>query len=257
MSVVGHNRLEALAADIRIAHDESRTAAEQAAERAIAAGHALLEAKDLVPHGGWSEWLEQNVGFSERTARRYMQLAKSGLKTATVADLGVRAAAEYLAEKRLAEERLAAAQREAERLAEERLEAEQREAERLEEERQIAEFLAEKFIVAEDILGRHGAEYAFHPLSEVFPLMRESEFLRLVASIRDHGLHQPIHLYEGQILDGRLRYLACLEAGVEPRFEEYVEDDPRGFLISMNVMRQSFEPQKLRRLLRVFQSLMA
>jgi hypothetical protein len=97
MSQAGHNRLEALAADIRQAHHESRTAAEQAAERAIAAGHALIEAKALVQHGEWASWLEWNVGFSERTARRYMQLARSGLKTATVAEMGIRAAAESLA----------------------------------------------------------------------------------------------------------------------------------------------------------------
>jgi hypothetical protein len=97
MSQAGHNRLEALAGDIRQAHAESRASAEQAAERAIAAGHALIEAKDLVQHGEWASWLEKNAGFSERTARRYMQLARSGLKTATVADLGIRAAAASLA----------------------------------------------------------------------------------------------------------------------------------------------------------------
>jgi hypothetical protein len=91
------NRLTALAADIQAAHREIQASAESMAERAIAAGNMLIEAKSALPHGKWNEWLTHHVGMSDRSARRYMQIARSGMKTATVADLGIRAAAEAIA----------------------------------------------------------------------------------------------------------------------------------------------------------------
>ena len=57
----------------------------------------LIEAKEAIPHGEWAGWLARNTGLSARTARRYMQLSKSGLESATVADLGLRGATERLA----------------------------------------------------------------------------------------------------------------------------------------------------------------
>jgi hypothetical protein len=47
------------------------------AAHAIRAGELLLEAKQLhVRRGKWEKWLADNVTFSARTARAYMQLAK-------------------------------------------------------------------------------------------------------------------------------------------------------------------------------------
>jgi hypothetical protein len=47
----------------------------------IEAGRLLNEAKPLVGHGGWSEWLEQ-IGLSDRTARHWMtQNGKDDTKT--------------------------------------------------------------------------------------------------------------------------------------------------------------------------------
>jgi hypothetical protein len=97
MSELGHNRLAELAGLIKSAHSDALQAAKRTADRALEAGHLLLEAKVSVGHGRWSGWLQENIGFSERTAQRYMRLAKSGLKSATVADLGIRAADSFLA----------------------------------------------------------------------------------------------------------------------------------------------------------------
>ena len=88
------NRLPALAAEIRDAHTAIQRGALAVAERAIAAGHALAEAKKLLPHGQWAKWLAANAGTSTRSAARYMALARSGLKSATVAEMGLAAAAE-------------------------------------------------------------------------------------------------------------------------------------------------------------------
>ena len=60
------------------------------------------------------------------------------------------------------------------------------------------------------------SKLAFHPLADVLPLIEGSEFAELVVSIKQNGLRDPITMLGEMILDGRNRYLACLEAGIEP-----------------------------------------
>lgn len=93
----GKNRLPTLAADIKAAHLEAQRSAQAMAERALEAGRLLIEAKEAVRHGEWSPWLKEHVDLPERTARRYMQLARSGVKSATVADLGIVGALDLMA----------------------------------------------------------------------------------------------------------------------------------------------------------------
>ncbi len=84
----------------------------------------------------------------------------------------------------------------------------------------------------------------YHPLSGIVPLLGGEDFTAFVANIRDNGLLEPIVLHpDGSILDGRNRYHACIEAGVEPRFRTFGDrasdgDDPRAFVISLNIMRR-------------------
>jgi hypothetical protein len=56
----------------------------------------LIEAKTLVDHGQWLPWLRENCALAERTAQLYMKIAKSGLESAMVADLGLQGAAEAI-----------------------------------------------------------------------------------------------------------------------------------------------------------------
>ncbi len=93
----GDNRLPQLAADIRAADGRCRRSAEEAAGAAIEAGHKLIEAKGLLAHGAWGAWLQDHAGLSDRTARRYMQLARSGLEIGHVADIGIREASRAIA----------------------------------------------------------------------------------------------------------------------------------------------------------------
>jgi hypothetical protein len=67
--------LSDFAAKIRNAHDTVRAACSYAVASAITAGDNLANAKKIVGHGYWSEFLRA-CGFHERTARRYTQLAE-------------------------------------------------------------------------------------------------------------------------------------------------------------------------------------
>jgi ParB-like chromosome segregation protein Spo0J len=77
-----------------------------------------------------------------------------------------------------------------------------------------------------------------HPIADYFPQMDDAAFAELVDDISEHGLLEPIVLYEGKILDGRHRYRACIEAGIEPEFTDYEGDDPLAFAISVNLRRR-------------------
>jgi len=65
--------------------------------------------------------------------------------------------------------------------------------------------------------------------------------MALAESIRREGLHNPIWLYEGAILDGKTRFEACGIASVEPRFEIFSGDDPVRFTISQNRLRRHMQ----------------
>lgn len=91
LSVAQQNRLTKLARDIRKLHESTDSLAKLARDKchealaeALLLGQALNEVKQIVGHGNWLKWLEENCPkVPERTARRYMQLANRPL----VADL--------------------------------------------------------------------------------------------------------------------------------------------------------------------------
>jgi N6-adenosine-specific RNA methylase IME4 len=80
--------------------------------------------------------------------------------------------------------------------------------------------------------------YEYHELANLFPLMDESQYSDLVADIKESGLIESIILHEGKILDGRNRYNACNDAGVEPSFVEYEGEDALSYVISLNLNRR-------------------
>lgn len=81
----------------------------------------------------------------------------------------------------------------------------------------------------------------FHAIAGIFPLMDGQPLADLTEDIRQHGQHEPIWLYEHQILDGRNRYRACLASGVDPVFRVYEGDDPVGFVVSLNLHRRHLD----------------
>jgi hypothetical protein len=57
-----------------------------------------------------------------------------------------------------------------------------------------------------------------HALCALFPDMPPEEFKEFVADIVTNGLAEPIDVWNGQVIDGKNRYAACVEAGIEPTF---------------------------------------
>ena len=53
---------------------EARAYAESAAMNLFQLGRVYTEAKKLIPHGGWQDWVRENGGMSERGAQQVMQL---------------------------------------------------------------------------------------------------------------------------------------------------------------------------------------
>jgi hypothetical protein len=90
------NSLTVLAARVKEALGDSAIAEKSAIEKALEAGSMLCEAKASCDHGDWLPFLE-SAGVPERKAQRYMRLARSGLKSDTVSDLGgIKAALRWL-----------------------------------------------------------------------------------------------------------------------------------------------------------------
>lgn len=80
--------------------------------------------------------------------------------------------------------------------------------------------------------------YKDHHLSELLPLMDDSEIAEMAADIQQHGQRAPITLYENKILDGRNRYRACKIVNVEPKVRHFTSGDALGFIVSANVFRR-------------------
>lgn len=60
-------------------------------------GKCLIEAKGMLSHGEWLPWLTEQVEFSERTATRFMRLAREWTNQTALSDLGATKALALLA----------------------------------------------------------------------------------------------------------------------------------------------------------------
>jgi ParB-like chromosome segregation protein Spo0J len=94
-------------------------------------------------------------------------------------------------------------------------------------------------------------ELAEHPFAAAMPAMSDTECAGLLADIRAHGLRDPITLYNGQILDGRHRYRACIELGIDPPTVDFVGSDRKAqeFVLSANYHRRHLSAEQKREII--------
>jgi hypothetical protein len=86
----------------------------------------------------------------------------------------------------------------------------------------------------------------FHPLGDIVPVLAgfsEDQLDFMAWSVKRLGLRKPIVVHtDGRIIDGRLRYLACIRAKVMPTYEtlpaRYTDAMIIEYLCSVNHMRQ-------------------
>lgn len=69
----------------------------QAGSAILEIGRRLIEAKNQLEHGAWTDWLRERVDFSERSAQNFMRLAQEYQNPQTFADLGASKALALLA----------------------------------------------------------------------------------------------------------------------------------------------------------------
>lgn len=85
--------------------------------------------------------------------------------------------------------------------------------------------------------------YTAHPAANAFPMMDDKRYAELLEDIKANGLRQKIILCDGMILDGRNRYKACKDAGVNPEFETYT-GNPWVFAWSLNGQRRDLAAEQ-------------
>ena len=78
----------------------------------------------------------------------------------------------------------------------------------------------------------------FHAIANIFPLIEGKAFDDLVSDVSTNGIREPVWTYEGEILDGRNRWRAAQQAGVDCPIREYDGNDPIGFVVSLNLHRR-------------------
>jgi hypothetical protein len=93
--------------------------------------------------------------------------------------------------------------------------------------------------------------YEPHPLALLFPAMNEESLDKMAKDIKQVGLREPIVLYEGKILDGVQRQVACERANVYPRYSHWEnlpewtrKAGPLAFVISLNQHRRHESPEE-------------
>mgnify|MGYP001562299272 CR=1 FL=1 len=67
-----------------------------------------------------------------------------------------------------------------------------------------------------------------HPFASLFPDITGKDFDELVASIKRNGLREAISEYNSEVVDGKNRQEACLQAGVTPVYQVWAPTNPAG-----------------------------
>lgn len=78
-----------------------------------------------------------------------------------------------------------------------------------------------------------------HPYADLFPMIEGEAWTRFVEDIRTNGLRDPIIVdQQNRIVDGRNRWKACHQIGIEARFDHRTftsDDEVLSFVVSVNL----------------------
>src|SRR5579862_2420276 len=94
------------------------------------------------------------------------------------------------------------------------------------------------------------AEYSktekWHKEANLLPLMPDDALAALADNIKEHGLQQPIVLFEGKVLDGRNRLRACEKKGIRLSTKDFIKFHPNGldarqFVFTTNLHRRQLK----------------
>jgi ParB-like chromosome segregation protein Spo0J len=84
-----------------------------------------------------------------------------------------------------------------------------------------------------------------HPDALILPLMNPEEFKKFKENVRVNGLVDPIILFQGKIIDGRSRYNACKELGIDVWVRNWKGGiNPVEYVLSKNYHRRHLAPVK-------------
>jgi len=93
----------------------------------------------------------------------------------------------------------------------------------------------EVFVIQDDL--------EIHPVALIMPPMNDEEFRMFKEDISGNGLIEPIVLFQGKVLDGRNRYNACRELGIEVFARTWEGGmDPVEYVVSKNIHRRQLTP---------------
>ena len=84
-----------------------------------------------------------------------------------------------------------------------------------------------------------------HPLAQCLPKMPDELFAAFKEDISGLGVLEPITLLDGLILDGRHRYKACLELGIECPTRVVSDVSPHDLVRSMNLYRRHLDKSQM------------
>jgi hypothetical protein len=82
--------------------------------------------------------------------------------------------------------------------------------------------------------------YELHPLAMLLPEMNEMQYNNLIKSINAHGQLEPCWTFEGKIVDGRHRLMACNHLGIACTTREWNGEGGTlaAFVVGLNVDRR-------------------
>lgn len=87
--------------------------------------------------------------------------------------------------------------------------------------------------------------YHIAPVSAASPDMPSDQYVELREDIRLHGQLVPIWRCGAEIIDGRKRFRACGELGIEAKFVDLSSDqDPEAVSRSLNILRTHYTPSQ-------------